>query len=119
MQRRMSHGERNDLGNCTSHSVGLPTLFVSAPADVQAEAPRRFIIDVEETMRLVLEQEDTDGNFQVRHTLSLYCGFVGGMLIVLRTLFVTFRSALLIADPKCFRWARPLRTVTRVSTFAE
>ncbi|CDZ97620.1 trehalase-domain-containing protein [Phaffia rhodozyma] len=28
-------------------------------------APRRFLIDVEETMRLVLEQEDTDGDFQI------------------------------------------------------
>lgn len=28
-------------------------------------APRRFLIDVEETLRLVLEQEDTDRDFQV------------------------------------------------------
>lgn len=28
-------------------------------------APRRFLIDVEETIRLVLEQEDTDGDFQI------------------------------------------------------
>nr|XP_031862766.1 uncharacterized protein CI109_001778 [Kwoniella shandongensis]KAA5529838.1 hypothetical protein CI109_001778 [Kwoniella shandongensis] len=28
-------------------------------------APRRYLIDVEETMRLVLEQEDTDKNFQI------------------------------------------------------
>lgn len=33
--------------------------------DAVQEAPRRFIVDVEETMRLVLEQEDTDGNFQI------------------------------------------------------
>ena len=26
--------------------------------------PRRFLIDVEETIRVVLEQEDTDGDFQ-------------------------------------------------------
>lgn len=28
-------------------------------------APRRFLIDVEETLRLVLEQEDTNGDFQI------------------------------------------------------
>ncbi|PWN22422.1 putative neutral trehalase [Microstroma glucosiphilum] len=33
--------------------------------DAVQEGPRRFIVDVEETMRLVLEQEDTDGNFQI------------------------------------------------------
>ncbi|ESK95365.1 neutral trehalase [Moniliophthora roreri MCA 2997] len=31
-------------------------------------APRRFLIDVEETIRLVLEQEDTDGDFQISVT---------------------------------------------------
>jgi alpha,alpha-trehalase len=31
-------------------------------------APRRFLIDVEETTRLVLEQEDTDGDFQISIT---------------------------------------------------
>ncbi|KAK7032308.1 alpha,alpha-trehalase nth1 [Paramarasmius palmivorus] len=30
--------------------------------------PRRFLIDVEETIRLVLEQEDTDGDFQISVT---------------------------------------------------
>ncbi|PWN52849.1 trehalase-domain-containing protein [Violaceomyces palustris] len=38
--------------------------------DAVQEAPRRFIVDVEETMRLVLEQEDTDGNFQISITDS-------------------------------------------------
>lgn len=38
--------------------------------DAIQEAPRRFIVDVEETMRLVLEQEDTDGNFQISITDS-------------------------------------------------
>ncbi|OCF35486.1 alpha,alpha-trehalase [Kwoniella heveanensis BCC8398] len=33
--------------------------------EVTASAPRRFLIDVEETMRIVLEQEDTDRNFQI------------------------------------------------------
>lgn len=27
--------------------------------------PRRFLIDVEETIRVILEQEDTDGDFQI------------------------------------------------------
>lgn len=30
------------------------------PDEVTPSAPRRFLIDVEETMRIVLEQEDTD-----------------------------------------------------------
>lgn len=30
--------------------------------------PRRFLIDVEETIRVVLEQEDTDGDFQISIT---------------------------------------------------
>ena len=30
--------------------------------------PRRFLIDVEETIRVVLEQEDADGDFQVSIT---------------------------------------------------
>lgn len=38
--------------------------------DAIQESPRRFIVDVEETMRLVLEQEDTDGNFQISVTDS-------------------------------------------------
>ena len=43
---------------------------LTSVADAVQEAPRRFIIDVEETMRLVLEQEDTDGNFQISITDS-------------------------------------------------
>ncbi|RSH94103.1 alpha,alpha-trehalase nth1 [Saitozyma podzolica] len=33
--------------------------------EVTPSAPRRFLVDVEETMRIVLEQEDTDKNFQI------------------------------------------------------
>jgi alpha,alpha-trehalase len=44
----------------------MPTLRT----DAVQEAPRRFIVDVEETMRIVLEQEDTDGNFQISITDS-------------------------------------------------
>ncbi|KAI0648988.1 trehalase-domain-containing protein [Trametes meyenii] len=36
--------------------------------DEKSSAPRRFLIDVEETIRLVLEQEDTDGDFQISVT---------------------------------------------------
>ena len=36
--------------------------------DEKASAPRRFLIDVEETIRVVLEQEDTDGDFQISVT---------------------------------------------------
>ncbi|KAF8181259.1 alpha,alpha-trehalase-neutral trehalase [Pholiota molesta] len=43
--RRLSHDEK----------------IVSGP-------PRRFLIDVEETIRVVLEQEDTDGDFQISVT---------------------------------------------------
>ena len=42
--RRMSHDEKNVSG------------------------PRRFLIDVEETIRIVLEQEDTDCDFQISVT---------------------------------------------------
>lgn len=33
--------------------------------EVSTRAPRRFLIDVEETMRIILEQEDTNGDFQI------------------------------------------------------
>ncbi|KAF9103068.1 alpha,alpha-trehalase nth1 [Mortierella sp. GBA35] len=33
--------------------------------DDKAIKPRRFLIDVEETQKLILEQEDTDGDFQI------------------------------------------------------
>ncbi|ORY88799.1 glycoside hydrolase family 37 protein [Leucosporidium creatinivorum] len=36
--------------------------------DEASQKPRRFLVDVEETMKLVLEQEDTDGNFQIAAT---------------------------------------------------
>lgn len=36
--------------------------------DEKSSAPRRFLIDVEETIRVVLEQEDTDGDFQISVT---------------------------------------------------
>ncbi|VDB85689.1 unnamed protein product [Peniophora sp. CBMAI 1063] len=36
--------------------------------DEKASAPRRFLIDVEDTIRLILEQEDTDGDFQISVT---------------------------------------------------
>ncbi|KAI0034747.1 alpha,alpha-trehalase-neutral trehalase [Vararia minispora EC-137] len=36
--------------------------------DEKSSAPRRFLIDVEDTIRLILEQEDTDGDFQISVT---------------------------------------------------
>ncbi|GBE87888.1 trehalase-domain-containing protein [Sparassis latifolia] len=36
--------------------------------DEKGTGPRRFLIDVEETIRVVLEQEDTDGDFQISIT---------------------------------------------------
>ncbi|KAH9847702.1 trehalase-domain-containing protein [Lenzites betulinus] len=36
--------------------------------DEKSSAPRRFLIDVDETIRVVLEQEDTDGDFQISVT---------------------------------------------------
>ncbi|KAF9187810.1 alpha,alpha-trehalase nth1 [Haplosporangium sp. Z 11] len=33
--------------------------------DVKTIKPRRFLIDVDETQKLILEQEDTDGDFQI------------------------------------------------------
>ena len=51
--RRLSHGER-----CIRRELNVD--------EVTPSAPRRFLIDVEETMRIVLEQEDTDRKW-VRH----------------------------------------------------
>ncbi|SGY16567.1 BQ5605_C012g06911 [Microbotryum silenes-dioicae] len=36
--------------------------------DETSAKPRKFLVDVEETIKLVLEQEDTDGNFQIAAT---------------------------------------------------
>ncbi|KAI0925609.1 hypothetical protein AcV5_008299 [Taiwanofungus camphoratus] len=36
--------------------------------DEKGTGPRRFLIDVEETIRVILEQEDTDGDFQISVT---------------------------------------------------
>ncbi|UOH81456.1 hypothetical protein LQV05_004127 [Cryptococcus neoformans] len=46
-------GEKISRNRRLSHDESTPS------------APRRYLIDVEETMRLVLEQEDTDNNFQI------------------------------------------------------
>lgn len=48
----------------------LPRSTLTGIADEKPQAPRRFLIDVEETIRIVLEQEDTDGDFQVPLTLQ-------------------------------------------------
>ncbi|WVN85334.1 uncharacterized protein L203_100479 [Cryptococcus depauperatus CBS 7841] len=58
--RRLSHGE-------------LLAIWVRADMvdEVTPSAPRRFLIDVKETMRLVLEQEDTDGNSNAHKTFDI------------------------------------------------
>jgi alpha,alpha-trehalase len=38
------------------------------PADEQTTKSRKFLVNVEETMKAVLAQEDTDGNFQIHST---------------------------------------------------
>jgi alpha,alpha-trehalase len=45
-------------------------LLTKPTPDEHSFKPRKFLIDVEETMRIVLEQEDTDGNFQISVTDS-------------------------------------------------
>lgn len=50
----------NEGYSCT-HTTG----FFTTSLDDKASKPRRFLIDVEETQRLILEQEDTDGDFQI------------------------------------------------------
>ncbi|ORY27167.1 putative Alpha,alpha-trehalase [Naematelia encephala] len=50
--RRLSHGE-------------LWTQHRSCPDENSRSAPRRFLVDVEETMRIVLQQEDTDADYQI------------------------------------------------------
>ena len=60
--RRMSHGR-----SISPVELYCPILTPYCPStlDEKGNAPRRFLIDVDETIRLVLEQEDTDGDFQV------------------------------------------------------
>lgn len=43
---------------------------MSAILDEPSLKPRKFLVDVEETMRLVLEQEDTDNKAQIHITDS-------------------------------------------------
>ena len=35
------------------------------PQDERMSTPRRFVINVEQTLRLLLQREDTDGNEQI------------------------------------------------------
>ncbi|GAA5828689.1 hypothetical protein JCM3766R1_003790 [Sporobolomyces carnicolor] len=44
---------------------GLGSRSRRMSADEQSVRSRKFLVDVEETMKLVLEQEDTDGKFQI------------------------------------------------------
>ncbi|CEQ41828.1 SPOSA6832_03585, partial [Sporobolomyces salmonicolor] len=52
--------------NTYNPDQGLGTRSRRMSHDEQSIRSRKFLIDVEETMKLVLEQEDTDANFQVR-----------------------------------------------------
>lgn len=62
----MSHGPFSSFS-----LLFLPVLTLSF-VDEQSLKPRKFLIDVEETMKLVLEHEDVEGKFQVR-TLLFPC----------------------------------------------
>lgn len=54
-KRRMSHGR-----------LLCPFIrLIQTPTDPASRNNRRFIVDVDETLRIILEQEDTDGDFQV------------------------------------------------------
>lgn len=50
--RRLSHGM------CTHKTTWVASLKYLD--EISASAPRRYLIDVEETLRIVLAQEDTD-----------------------------------------------------------
>lgn len=45
--------------------VALLIACLLSTLDETSVKPRKFLVNVEETMKLVLEREDTDGNFQV------------------------------------------------------
>lgn len=52
---------RRSLGVADFHMVSTTSMEYADNEDESTpSAPRRYLIDVEETMRLVLEQEDTD-----------------------------------------------------------
>ncbi|GAA5953272.1 hypothetical protein JCM21900_004470 [Sporobolomyces salmonicolor] len=51
--------------NTYNPDQGLGTRSRRMSHDEQSIRSRKFLIDVEETMKLVLEQEDTDANFQI------------------------------------------------------
>jgi hypothetical protein len=44
--------------------------YAYSSIDIPSQHPRRFIVDVDETLRIVLHQEDTDGDFQISITDS-------------------------------------------------
>jgi len=70
--RRLSHGASClTISDHVSHvipKIGSTTGLTAFGADEHSFRPRKFLIDVEETMRMVLEQEDTDNNFQIAVT---------------------------------------------------
>jgi len=48
----------------------ISEFFADYSIDIPSQHPRRFIVDVDETLRIVLHQEDTDGDFQISVTDS-------------------------------------------------
>lgn len=70
----MSHHHRASFSSSVRPNVQLSDSVIDQPLRARrlshdlppvASGPRRFLVDVEETIRLVLEQEDTDGDFQI------------------------------------------------------
>ncbi|KAG0343337.1 alpha,alpha-trehalase nth1 [Podila humilis] len=61
----MSAQEYYANANYVSRNRTLGSDAFNGCIDDKASKPRRFLIDVEETQRLILEQEDTDGDFQI------------------------------------------------------
>ena len=59
---RDEQAEAQNVARFVLLSLYFPGLIVSDP---QSRNNRRFIVDVDETLRIVLQQEDTDGDFQV------------------------------------------------------
>ncbi|KAF9199552.1 alpha,alpha-trehalase nth1 [Haplosporangium sp. Z 27] len=71
VSRHRTLGSNRNINNTTENASGLTDAGTKyrrqrrGSHDDKTTKPRRFLIDVEETQRLILEQEDTDGDFQI------------------------------------------------------
>jgi alpha,alpha-trehalase len=65
--RTYSWSHRNDNKNNNKQAAFLLFIFNLDEQPIQA---RKFLLPVEETIRVVLEQEDTNGDFQISITNS-------------------------------------------------